>query len=88
MTPSHRHKDNSYIVDCFIHTLVNHQQLGLVGVFNSSVEKKIIYFLNGRIFFFFICNVLLTLGHTWHACVRLVNFGTHLACICDLTKLM
>ena len=22
-------------------------------------------------------NVLLTLGHTWHACVRLVNFGTH-----------
>ena len=66
MTPPHRHKDNSFIVDRFIHTVVNHQQLELVFVFNSSVEK-IIYFLNGRIFFFF--NVLLILGHTWHAFV-------------------
>ena len=71
MTPPHRHKDNSFIVDRFIHTVVNHQQLELVFVFNSSVEK-IIYFLNGRIFFFY-C---------------FINFGTHLACICDLTKLM
>ena len=67
MTPSHRHRDNSYIVDRSIHTLVNHQQLGSIGVFNSSMKKKIDYFLNGRIFFFLI--FLLTLGHTWHAFV-------------------
>ena len=80
MIPPHRHRDNSYIVDCFIHTLVNHQQLGSVGVFNSSVEKNYLFF---EWYFFF--NVLLTLGHTWHACVRLINFGTHLACMCEIS---
>ena len=93
MTPSHRHKDNSYIVDRFIHTLVNHQKLGSVGVFNSSVKKNYLFFEQQiyyyyYYYYYYYFKFLLTLGHTWHACVRLVNFGTHLACICELTKLM
>ena len=67
MTLPHRHKDNSYIVDHSIHTPVNHQQLGSVGVFNSTSGKNLSIFRMVEIFFLMF---LLTLGHTWHAYIN------------------
>ena len=87
MTLPHSHRDNSYIANHSIHTPIsvtnNLDQL----VSLTQPMKKFIFiksycsltqpveifylFLNDRILLIF--NVLLPLGHTWHACINVIN---------------
>ena len=87
MTPPHSHIDNSYAANHIIHTPISvTSNLNQLVSLTQSMKKKNYFFkelllLNTTcgIFFFFndrillIFNVLLTLGHTWHACINVIR---------------
>ena len=88
MTPPHSHRDNFYVANHSIHTPISvtsnlDQLVSLtqhmkkiyffqeLQLFNTTRGNFFFFFLNDRILLIF--NVLLTLGHTWHACINVIH---------------
>ena len=88
ITPPHSHRDNSYATNRSIHTPIsvtsNFDRLVSLTqpmkkiyffeellLFNTTCGNFYFYFLNDRILLIF--NILLTLGHTWHACINVIH---------------
>ena len=87
ITLPHSYRDNSYAANHFIHTPISvtsnldqlvslTQPMKKIYFFKelplfNTICGKFLFFLNDKILLIF--NVLLTLGHTWHACMNIIH---------------